>query len=386
MSGFFTRVLAGMIGGAGAGMANVGQQMGQAAIADQNNQALLDRQLALQEARSTDQQELAQLRADLKGGGASRSRTAGGGVGGSLSLDAIDSDPLVQMAFAGGGTKEDYQIRLRRARGEDLTHDQSLPGPPDESGNAPVKKAEYSEGRVKEALQNSTMGMFAAFGIQAAKGSEDMAKGATEMQRYGLTEKAAGGDTGAAGTLLVSQGKDLMSGDGTNVLTGQAAPGSVAASKIKAEGALAAERMAAAGKNKAETDRTRTGVDPAMPALRELRSSATSELEAARKTLRDYDMTMKDLPMDEREARATDRADLVKAVKDKEALLSDVTTSIQSALKRLTPEGKGDSKGGEKPSQAQAMAEAKAAIAKRPDRREAILQRMKALGYSTQGL
>lgn len=236
--------LAGAAGGVGAGAMRAGDSMAREAEYDARERDRLDRE-----------ERVLRLRAELGGG------TLGRGSGSRSGADATQGvlaearmDLPTQMALAGGVPRQAVDDGLAMARGEQPVDVQ--PVVDDEHGPQEIRSARYTPGEAQRVREQAQRAFYAAMGINDPGHADELAKARRTDIETGLVQDYAGGNTQAGRGAMVSQGKPVMD-DGSDVLTGKAEPGSLAAARMATEGTKQQADRAQAGKYSEEAKRER---------------------------------------------------------------------------------------------------------------------------------
>jgi hypothetical protein len=163
--------------------------------------------------------------------------------------------------------------------------------------------------------------------------------------------------------------------------------------------AKAADERASAGKHAADAGRAAAGAkDDSLNTIQQLRKSGEETLKDARKALTEFDKVNTNVDRPGREKLKAQRDQLAADVASARRSLQDVSSRLEERLAAKeggnarpadqaspSPATPRPTQNGAKPSQADALAQAKAAIAAGKNR-AAVIQRMKENGYSTEGL
>lgn len=230
----------GGLAGAGRGMADVGQQMNVAAN-ERDRQANLDRmnqdRLDAQDRMNQERVDARMAATDAKAGGSGKSGSRSGS-GGGLALKDLLQDPEL-LARATGTTMQNITDVERLTRGDMPTDTQSQERGAD--GQTDVQVPRYTPGQAADLLKQASEDLYKAVGLTNPGQSDDLAKAQRTAQGTRYAQEYRQGDEYAGNATLINDSKEVNK-DGTNVVTGNVTPGSLDAARIKAEGALAAER------------------------------------------------------------------------------------------------------------------------------------------------
>lgn len=254
----------GALGGAGKGAADVGQTISTEALRAQDMRR--QEQMRLDEINArADRVDIRQgAREDWQDGrpGGGSGRTAGGSKGGGGALD-IASDPT-KLALLGGMDPEralDYVGMQTGAPAptKNLPLDPSRFANPDRqdeaaaSGVTSATVPKYSPGDAAGLRDEAIKALYQAVKLADPGHADDLSKSQSGDQVRSYTDDFVGGDTRAGMGALMIQGKAPFGMSG-NELTGEATPGSVAASTVVKNNAEAADAAAKATKTRAEVN------------------------------------------------------------------------------------------------------------------------------------
>jgi len=250
----------GAVGGAGQGLAATGQSIVRDADLDQRQRERLDNQRQLTDVRTQAQRDIAEMRDGTRRDLAEFKAANGGGGKGGPSMPALDiaQDPE-KLALLGGMDRTRANDYVAMQQGKPPT---IAAGADDESGGHTQTLAKYGPTEGEALRAEATRALYQAVGLANPAQADDLSKARNQNQAtdYAAEFKTTGSQQAARGA-LVTGGKDFMSNEGTDQVSGLPAKGSVAEARRTAEGALAGERTAHAGKFRADVDKIRAEID-----------------------------------------------------------------------------------------------------------------------------
>ena len=356
--------------GIGQGISNAGQTIGSTMTrAIERDMEAERRRLEKEEDRALRlqiAQENNQIRADLAAG---RAGGTGGSGGGGAGLRPMSEEDRDLEALQLGMNRPDYDAFIQAQRTGDTTPlmrptqrvaigESGDPYNPEVSSET-VKdyppgfdkflSAKQSQlARIREERQfgssykNVAEGRGVMQGVDAAQGIMDEQDPAKRAERAGLVGTA----------IAAREGKPIYTVKGDTSLqqfTGGSDTTEVGDSKIRRNDRPPAAR-AAGGSGGG------SAADPDLKVLQQMRMAAQAELTVAERALATFDMTMRDLPSRERQARAGDRDALMTRIGEARSSLSDVSRLLARRLPPADREPRPDPKPDPKPAPASSEA------------------------------